>query len=114
MMALAVAELKRALEGPPTLADKWPFANPPGLQASLDAEKARTGGRPSAVQPHQVVRLARFVRLGDSVAKAAAKVGLKRSTAQNILAGQHRVAHHPAVTATGLYLPPLKKKGGAA
>jgi hypothetical protein len=104
-VALAAAALTKALHeqaGPPT----WPVVNTPGIQAQVDAAAAKRG-RPAAVQPHQVVRLARFVRLGDSLRVAAKKAGLKLSTAHRVLSGQHEVAHHPAVTATGLSLPPL-------
>jgi len=86
--------------GPPT----WPVVNTPGIQAMLDQDAAKRG-RPSAIQPHQVVRLVRFVKLGQSISAAAAKAGLKRSTAQRVLSGQCEVAHDPAVTAAGVYLP---------
>jgi hypothetical protein len=114
-LAQASAQLAAALASPPSLGDQWPFANPPAVQAAIQAQAgaAAAGGRPTQVQPHQVVRLARFVRLGDSKRAAAKKAGVTENTARRILAGQHPVAHHPAVTATGLYLPPLKKKGCA-
>jgi Ner family transcriptional regulator len=102
-LAAASAALSAALHSPPGPAS-WPVVNTPALQAMLDREAAK-GGRPSAVKPHQVVRLARFVRLGDTLTEAAAKAGLKRSTAQRVLSGQHEMAHHQAVTATGLSFP---------
>lgn len=110
MMALAVAELKKALTEPPRLGDSWPFADPPAVLAARQRRQAQ--GRPSAVKPHQVVRLVRFVKLGDSVRKAASKVALPDRTARRILSGQHVMAHHPAVVAAGVYLPTLK--GSAA
>lgn len=108
MMALACAELARALREPPNLANKWPFADPPGLVASRAArqaaEKAK-GGRPSGVQPNQVVRMVRHIRQGDSRRQAAARVGLTWSTASDILAGRHDIVRHPAVTLAGVSLP---------
>lgn len=110
MMALAVAELKKALTEPPQLGDSWPFADPPAVVAARQRQQAE--GRPTDVKPHQVVRLVRFVKLGHSKRQAALKAGLKWATARRILSGQHVMAHHPAVTLAGVYLPPFK--GGAA
>lgn len=80
----------------------------------MTARRLQAAGGITDVKPHQVVGLARFVRLGDSQRAAAKKAGLTENTARRILAGQHPMAHHPAVTAAGVALPPLKKKGGAA
>jgi hypothetical protein len=104
MMAIAIEELKRALADPPVdLSGQWPFKDPQWL---IDQRAGkRPAGRPSAIAPHQVVRLVRFVKLGHSVAKAAARAGLKERTARRILAGQAAIAHHPAVEAAGVWLP---------
>lgn len=110
LLAQASAELAHALASPPSLADKWPFADPPGVAAARAAREAADkakGGRPSGVQPHQVVRLVRFVKLGDSMSAAAKKAGLSKQAASRVLSGQVEVAHHPAVTAAGVSLPPL-------
>lgn len=99
-MKAALVELRKALTDPPELGDKFPFAMP------SDRKPHQAGpGRPTSTQPHQVVRLCRFVRLGDSVRIAAGKAGLKESTARDILSGQCAVAHHPAVAAAGVELP---------
>jgi hypothetical protein len=104
-VAAAFTGLQAALSSPPCLGDQWPFANPPAVQAAIDAEKQPRKGRPSTVKPNQVVRLVRFVRLGYSVTSAASKAGLRRGTAINILNGRHSMAHHPAVQAAGVDLP---------
>lgn len=104
-MAAAFANLQAALDGPPCLDGQWPFDNPPGVQAAIDSSKAHRGGRPSEVQPNQVVRLVRFIKLGYSVTESATKAGLKRSTARYILSGWPKIAHHPAVLAAGVNLP---------
>lgn len=108
-MASALVELRNALTDPPSMGGQWPFANPPRLQHALDTEAKARGGRPVKTQPNQVVRLVRFVRLGDSITAAAKKAGLKRSYAQRILAGQAAIAHHPAVTAAGVELPAMRQ-----
>lgn len=106
MMALAVAQLKKALTEPPRLGDSWPFADPPAVTAAR--QRLQAEGRHTDVKPHQVVRLVRFVKLGHSKRQAALKAGLKWATACRILSGQHVMAHHTAVTAAGVYLPALK------
>lgn len=110
LMASALVTLRKALTDPPSMGDQWPFANPPGLQAALDAQSKARGGRPVKTQPNQVVRLVRFVRIGDSVKTAAQKAGLSKTTALRILAGQAEIAHHPAVTAAGVDLPARQKQ----
>lgn len=98
LMKAAVLDLRKALTEPPSLGDKFPFVMPP--------QAAQAGpGRPSAVKPHQVVRLVRFIRLGDSLTQAARKARLSRSTARDILSGRRAIAHHPAVVAAGVELP---------
>ncbi len=104
-MALASAQLAAALASPPSMADKWPFADPPAVVAAREARAAGKGGRPSGIQPNQVVRLIRFVKLGDSMTEAARKAGLTHQQASRVLSGQAEVAHHPAVTAAGVFLP---------
>lgn len=108
-MKAALVELRKALTDPPSLGGQWPFANPPRLQAALAAQAK---GRPPKVQPNQVVRLHRFVRLGDSISVACKKAGLSRQTAQRILSGQCGIAHHAAVSAAGVDLPPWHKAPG--
>lgn len=110
MMALASAELGRALREPTNLADQWPLADPPGLVAARISrqEAERKHGRKTDVKPSQVVRLVRFKKVGDSLRVAAAKSGLSTTTAHRILAGQHQVAHHSAVRASGVFLPALR------
>lgn len=107
LLAAAGQQLARSIASPPSLGNQWPFADPPRLR------EARERGRPATVKPHQVVRLARFVKLGDSVRFAATKAGLPESTARRVLSGQHSVAHHPAVTAAGVHLPPARPRSGA-
>lgn len=109
LIAGALVDLRHVLRNPPNLANKWPFANPPAVQTAIDTRK-RASGRPGVVQPNQVVRLARFVKLGYSVTEAAAKAGLNRSTAQNILAGRLKVCHAPAVSLAGYSFPPMQKR----
>ena len=119
-MVSALAELAKAIQGCPGLEDQWPDQarrNDPdgGYSAPLGPELAKLlapvsnpgalGGRPIGVQPNQVVRLVRFINLGDSKRQAAIKAGLKWATAQRILSGQAEVAHHPAVIAAGVNLP---------
>lgn len=109
-LAAASVELGRVLAAPAQPAT-WPVANTPAIQAMLDAKAAAARarcGRPTTVQPNQVVRLVRYVGQGMAVPAAAAKSGLKRTTAQRVLSGQCEIAHHPAVTAAGVFLPPLK------
>lgn len=110
-MKAALLALRNALTEPPQLGDQWPFANSPRPQAALDA---RARGRPPKVAPNQVVRLARLVRLGDSISAAAKKAGLSRRAAQRILSGQCGIAHQPAVTAAGVELPLWQKSSGCA
>lgn len=109
-MALAVSYLQAALAAPATV-PAWPVVNTPRLQAQLDAAKARAG-RPTSVQPNQVVRLVRLVKLGHPLRKAAEKAGLARSTAQRVMAGQHPLSHHPAVELAGVSLPGRVPPGG--
>lgn len=101
-MKSALVELRKALTDPPSLGDKFPFVMPASAKAKP--------GRPTTVQPNQVVRLARFVRLGDSLPVAAKKAGLGRTYAQTILAGQAPIAHHHAVVAAGVELPPMRPR----
>lgn len=108
MMAIAIEELQKALSSPPSMGDQWPFKDPPAVLAAR--EQRRKAGRPIEVQPNQVVRLVRFVKLGKKMQEACERAGLKRTTAQSILAGQHPIAHHPAVTAAGVFLPPMKPR----
>jgi len=103
-LAAAFVRLQAAMDGPP-LPPSWPIVNTPLLQAQLDAQKKKQAGRPTTVQPHQIVRLVRFVKLGYSVKQAAEKAGLKSPTACRILAGNHPLAKHPAVVAAGVNLP---------
>ena len=108
MMALALAELRKALDepaGPPT----WPVVNTPAIQAMIDREQAKPG-RPSDIKPHQVVRLVRFVKLGDRLTVAAKKAGMTHQAASKVLSGQVLIAHHPAVTAAGVFLPARKPR----
>lgn len=102
LLAQASARLAEALAAPAKPLDGWPFVNPPRVDAYIKQQKA---GRPSDVQPNQVVRLARYVRLGRSVPEAAEKAGLPERTARRILAGDHSIVKHPAVLATGVNLP---------
>lgn len=98
-MKAALVDLRKALTDPPSLGEKFPFVMP------AQPAPSKAAGRPTTTQPNQVVRLARFIRLGDSIQVAAGKAGLKTSTARDILKGQCAIAHHPAVVAAGVELP---------
>lgn len=105
-----LADASRALGAAlaaPAGAPTWPVVNTPGIQAQLDAKSPRAG-RPNLLRPHQVVRLVRFVELGDPIRVAASKAGMSKSVAARVLSGQHDVAHDPAVTAAGVFLPARK------
>jgi hypothetical protein len=111
LLAQASARLAEALVAPAKPLEGWPFVNPPRVDAYIkqQAVKPSMGGRPIEVQPHQAVRVARFVRLGYTSSEAAAKAGLSRTTAQRVLAGIHPITKHPAVVAAGVEFPVRKE-----
>jgi gp16 family phage-associated protein len=90
---------------PLRIGDQWPFTDPPAVLAARTARQTSSGGRPSQIEPNQVVRLVRCIQDGQSVPEAARAVGLNVRTARDVLAGKPKVAHHPAVTAAGVFLP---------
>lgn len=101
-LAAAFIALQAALDGPPCLANVWPFATPPGLAARLT--RAR-GGRVSKITAQQVIQLVKAVEAATPVKAAARQVGLGRHTAHAILAGRHPASRTAAVEAAGIFLP---------
>lgn len=96
--ASALLALREALTSPALPPDQCPLLKGAPIQAGR-------GGRPSGVQPSQVVRLVRFVKSGAPIAEAARRARLTERTARRVLAGESQVAHHPAVVAAGVLLP---------
>lgn len=108
-LAAAFVNLQAALDGPPCLGDQWPFANPPAVQAAIDAQRKR--GRPPLVGSHQVIVVARFFRLGKGVAEAARRAKISERTARDIVRGIHPACKLPAVQVAGIEFP-VKPRGG--
>lgn len=100
----ALLDLQHALTEPASLGDKWPFADPPAVQAANAARRSGPG-RPGSVQPNQVVMVARFLRLGFSYAEAGARAKVSKATACHIALGRLSVCQHPAVAAAGVTFP---------
>lgn len=108
-MQSALRELQKALTEPPSLGGEWPFADPPAVQAARAARRAGPG-RPGSVAPHQVVMVARFLRLGYSYAEAGERAKVSKATARHIASGQLSVCQHPAVSAAGVTFPVQRGK----
>ncbi|WP_287987469.1 hypothetical protein [Piscinibacter sp.] len=100
----ALLDLQRALTEPATPPTGWPFVDPPAV-AATKARRRAGPGRPGSVKPHQVVQVARYLKLGHTNAEAAALAKVSKATVSHIALGRLSVCQHPAVTGAGVTFP---------